>query len=123
MRRPIKYQIIRLSVTGAGDFPINAEADKTYKKITGIQFTTTDSSALKDAVFSKFDIDSNEIFPEGYETKLLVCGEDLKPGERWEELDERADGSTIAGTFTDAGNASAYPYNARIYLKLTNPID
>jgi hypothetical protein len=123
MRRPIKYQLIRLSIAAAGDYPINAEADKTYGKITGIQFTTTDEAALKDAVFKKFDIDSNDIFPEGFEVKLIKSGEDLKPNERWEDLDERADGSTIAGMFTDAGNAAAYPYNARIYLRLANPTE
>jgi len=123
MRRPIKYQLIKLQITGAGDFPIAAEADKTYGKITGIQFTNTDDSALKDAVFNKFEIDNNDIYPEGFEVKLIVTGDGVSPNDRWEKLNERADGSTIAGTFTDAGNAAAYPYNARIYFKLENPTD
>ena len=123
MRRPRKYQIIRLTINAAGDFPINAEADKAYKKITGIQLTTSNVDALKDSTFKKFEIDNNDIFPDGFEAKMLVSGQDLKPGDRWEELNERADGCTIAGTYTDAGNAGAYPYNARIYLKLENPID
>ena len=123
MRRPIKYQLIKLQITGAGDFPISAESDKTYKKITGIQFTTTDTSALKDAVFSRFEIDSNDIYPDGFETKLLVTGDGVSPNDRFYELDERADGSTITGIFTDAGNAGGYPYNARIYFKLENPTE
>jgi hypothetical protein len=123
MRRPIKYQLIRIPITGAGNFPITAEADKTYKKLTGIQFTTTDDNALKDAVLTKFEIDNNDIFPDGFEIKLLRSGEDLNPNERFYILEERADGATVSGTFTDAGNAAAYPYNLRIYLKLENPID
>jgi hypothetical protein len=123
MRRPIKYQLIKLQITGAGDFPISAEADKTYGRITGIQITSTDTAALKDAVFKRFEIDSNDIFPEGFETKLLVTGDGVSPNERFYDLNERADGSTITGTFTDAGNAGAYPYNARIYFKLENPTE
>src|ERR1700746_2739631 len=99
MRRPIKYQLIKLQITGAGDFPISAESDKTYKKITGIQLTTTDIDSLKDAVFSRFEIDSNDIYPDGWETKLLVSGDGVTPNDRFYDLDERADGSTISGIF------------------------
>ncbi len=123
MRRPIRYQLIRLQIAAAGNYPIAAEADKAYGKITGIQFTTTDTASLKDAVLSKFEIDSNDVFPEGWEVKLLVTGDGVSPDDRWQKLDERADGSTISGIFTDAGNAAAYPYNARIYFKLENPTE
>ncbi|TAL55244.1 MAG: hypothetical protein EPN86_03440 [Nanoarchaeota archaeon] len=123
MRRPIKYQIIKLSVTGAGSFPISAETDKAYKKVTGIQFNSTDSNALKDTVFSKFEIDSNEIFPDGFEVKLIQTGLEVTPNERFYKVDERAEGSTVAGSYKDAGNAAAYPYNAYIYLRLENRVD
>ena len=122
MRRPIKYQIIKLIITGAGNFVIRAETDKAYKKVTGVQYSGTDATALKDAVFNKFEIDSNEIFPEGFEVKLIQSGQDVSPNDRfYDDIDERADGSTVSGSFQDAGNAAAYPYNARIYLRLENP--
>lgn len=123
MRRPIKYQIIKLVITAAGSFPINAETDKAYRKVTGVQFNSTDSNALKDAVFSKFEIDSNELFPDGFEVKLIQTGLDLSPNERFYKVDEKAEGSTVAGSYKDAGNASAYPYNAYIYLRLENRVD
>ena len=123
MRRPIKYQLLKLAITGAGSFPINAEADKAYKKITGILYSSTDTNALKDSVFTKFEIDNNEIFPDGFEVKMIQTGQEVPPDERYYPLDERGDGSTIAGTFKDAGNAAAYPYNVYIYLRLENPVD
>ena len=124
MRRPIKYQIIKLSITGAGNFPISAETDKAYKRVTGLQYSGTDSAALKDAVLTKFEIDSNEIFADGFEVKLIQSGQDVSPNDRfYEDIDERADGSTISGNFQDAGNAAAYPYNARFYLRLENRED
>ncbi len=124
MRRPIKYQIIKLTITGAGNFPISAETDKAYKKVTGLQYSGTDTAALKDAVFTKFEIDSNEIFPDGFEVKLIQTGQDVSPNKRfYDDIEERADGSTVSGSFQDAGNATAYPYNARIYLRLENRED
>ena len=124
MRRPIKYQIIKLTITGAGNFPISAETDKAYKKVTGLQYSGTDTAALKDAVFTKFEIDSNEIFPDGFEVKLIQTGQEVSPNKRFhDDIEERADGSTVSGSFQDAGNATAYPYNARIYLRLENRAD
>lgn len=124
MRRPIKYQIIKLTITGAGNFPISAETDKAYKKVTGLQYSGTDTAALKDAVFTKFEIDSNEIFPDGFEVKLIQTGQEVSPNKRfYDDIEERADGSTVSGSFQDAGNATAYPYNARIYLRLENRVD
>lgn len=123
MRRPIKYQLIKLSITTGGtSYPINAEADKSYKRITGIHFSTSDINALKDAVFTKFEIDNNEIFPDGYEVKMIQTGQEVPPDERFYPLDERGDGATIVGTFKDANHASAYPYNAYLYLRLENPV-
>lgn len=123
MRRPIKYQIIKLAITGAGSFPINAETDKAYRKVTGLQYSSTDSAALKDAVFSKFEIDSNEIFPDGFEVKLIQVGQEVNPNERFYKVNEKAEGSSVLGTFKDAGNAAAYPYNVYIYLRLENRVD
>lgn len=124
MRRPVKYQLLKLSIiTGAASYPINAESDKTYKRITGIHFSTSDTNALKDAVFTKFEIDNNEIFPDGYEVKMIQTGQEVPPDERFFPLDERGEGSTIVGTFKDADNASAYPYNVYIYLRLENPVN
>ncbi len=123
MRRPIKYQILKLVITGAGSFPFNAESDKAYKRVTGIHFSSSDTNALKDTVFTKLEIDSNEIFPEGHEVKMIRTGEEVAPDDRFYPLNERAEGSTIIGSVKDAGNAATYPYNAYIYLRLENPVN
>ena len=123
LRRPIKYQIIKLTITGAGLFPISVETDKAYRKVTGLQYSSNDSAALKDAVFNKFEIDSNEIFPEGFEVKLIQSGQEVSSNERFYKIDEKAEGSSVLGSFKDAGNAAAYPYNVYIYLKLETRVD
>src|ERR1051326_2577633 len=92
MRRPIKYQILKLVITGAGSYPINAESDKSYRKISGIHFSIADSNALKDSVFSKMEIDNNEIFPDGFEVKMITTGLELTPNDRYYKLDERGEG-------------------------------
>lgn len=122
MRRPNKYQLLKLIITGAGTFPINAEADKAYKRITGIQYSSGDTNSLKDAVFTKFEIDNNEIFPDGFEVKMIQTGQEVPPNDRFYPLNERGEGSTIVGVFKDVGNAVAYPYNVYIYLRLENPV-
>ncbi len=122
MRRPIKYQIIKLKITGVGSFPINAETDKAYKLVTGVHYSSSDQVALKDTEFGKLEIDSNEIFGQGHEVKMITTGEDVPPDNRYYTLNERAEGTTIAGSIIDAGNAAVYPYNARIYLRLENPL-
>lgn len=123
MRRPIKYQLLKLVITAAGNFPISAESDKSYKRITGIHFSSSDTNSLKDSVFTKLDIDSNEIFPEGFEVKMIRTGEEVAPNDRFYSLNERAEGSTILGNYRDAGNALLYPYNVYIYLRLENPVN
>lgn len=123
MRRPIKYQILKQKITAAGDYAIKAECDKSYRKVTGIQFTTTDTNSLKDAVLNKFELDANELFAEGFEVKLIRTSESVKPDDRFHALDERGEGSTINAVYHDAGQAISYPYTARFYLRLENPID
>ena len=122
MRRPIKYQLLKLAINAAGSFPINAEVDKAYKQVTGIQYSCTDVNSLKDAVLTKFEIDNNEIFPDGYEVKMILTGQEVSPDARYHALNERGEGSTIVGMFKDAGNAGTYPYNAYFYLRLENPV-
>lgn len=123
MRRPLKYQLLKLTITGAGNYLLNAESDKVYRKITGIHYSSTDTNAIKDSVFAKLEIDNNEIFPDGFEVKLIQTGQELSPNDRYHLLNERAEGSTIVLNFKDAGNAAAYPYNATIYLRLESPIE
>jgi len=120
MRRK-KFQLVKLVINAANaEVPINLETDKHYQKISGIVHTSTDDAALKGTVFTKFEINSHEIFPEGFEVKLLHTGLEVSPDERYHPLDEPAGGNLVVGKYKDGGNAAAYPYTATLTLKLEN---
>ena len=123
--RNIKYQIINLLVPGANAIvnTQNATTDRSYKKVKGIQMTCTDANAAEQATFDKFEINSREIYPEGFEVKLIASGEDVAPNERFDkEVDEEAANSSINITYRDQNVAgTVFPYKVIIYLRLENP--
>lgn len=122
--RNIKYQLFNLIVTAANQVVStkNATTDRSYKRVKGIQVTCTDSKALEKAMFDKFEIDSREIYPEGFEAKLISSGIDVPPNERFDnEVDEEAANSSVNITYRDKNVAgTVFPYTVNIYLRLEN---
>lgn len=122
--RKVRYQKIQLTIAAA-----NAEVstnqitvDQNYGKVTGIQATCTDATAFNKAYFRKFEIGKLDIYPDGYEAKMIAAGNDCPVNDRFDkDIDEPGNGATIDITYKDAGSATAYPYNLNIYLKLINP--
>jgi len=115
----IKYQLLKIKVSSQNEIvKFSADTDKKYKKLTGI-FA---SLPYEDAFFgSKLELKvaNEEIFPEGFELKLLTCGNNVSPNDRfYTKLECEAQGSRIDGRFSDGGNADDYPYMAILYLKL-----
>lgn len=123
-KRGIKYQRISLLVSAAGAevSTQNVDTDKSYKRVRGIQMTSTDATAIDGGTFKKFEIDNKEVYPEGFETKLITCGVDVAPNDRFDrDIDERAEGTKVNITYKDGSVAgTVYPYNVSIYLYLTN---
>lgn len=114
-----KYQLLKYTISAASEsVKIEAETDKLYKRCTGIHVTQTVSSNAIDSTLNNFKINSKEIFPEGFEVKMINTGQDVSPEDRFYKLDEPAAGSKIEGTYTDKGNAAIYPYTLIIYLRL-----
>lgn len=123
--RNIKYQVIKLVVAAAGDV-VNTQGvttDRNYKFVKGIQITSTDNTALERSTFDKFEIDSQEIYPTDYDAQLIKSGNEVNPNQRFDlDIDEPAENSTVNITYRDGGTAGAYPYTAKVILKLTNPL-
>lgn len=62
------------------------ELDKTVEKVHGILFASDRDDLMYYRGSGKVEINSDEIFPEGYETKLLMCGLNVSPNDRFYNL-------------------------------------
>jgi hypothetical protein len=122
--RKTKPQPFKFTVTASNsEVKITSETDKNYKRVRGVLLTVTDEAALKKSTFSKFNVNDQELLPEGFEPKLIYSGYDCPPDNIFYSLDidAPAEGSPVAITYTDGGTASAYPYTGVVYLLLKNP--
>ena len=70
------------------------ELDKTVEKVHGILFASDRDDLMYYRGSSKVEINSDEIFPEGYETKLLMSGLNVSPNDRFYNL-----GGVLPGNF------------------------
>ena len=117
-----KFQQIRLRVTGSGQsVRFSAQTDKQYARVRGIFVLLPEDQALAGTCVG-LRVNNQEVFDDGHDVRLLTCGQQVPPNDRFflfEELVE-AGGSTIEGRLTDPGAASVSPYDAYIYLWLTN---
>lgn len=118
----IKYQILKIKVNQANDnIKFAIDTDKKYKRITGIfaSLQEEDESRALFATTLELRVADVEIFPEGFEIKMLSCGQQVSPNDRfYEQIEQEAKGNQITGRYIDGGNAHRYPYVAKIYLKL-----
>ena len=115
----IKYQLLKIKVASAKEnVKFSADTNNKYKRLTGI-FA---SLPTKEALFAstlELKVANEEIFPEDFEIKLLTCGDNVSPNERFfSKLECEAQGNRIEGKYVDGGNARSYPYVVLIYLQL-----
>lgn len=95
------------------------ELDKTVQKIHGILFASDRDDLMYYRGSAKVEINSEEIFPEGYESKLLMSGLNVSPNERFYNL-----GGVPPGNFkvkveyrdTPDTRLAFTPYRISIYL-------
>lgn len=121
-----KYQIIKIKVDSAGQtVKFSAETDKLYQRVQGVYVSMPkDTSHFGSSL--ELRIAEQEVFPEGFETKLLAANQSSSPNERFAMFDKdeviEAKGSHMEGRFVDGGfdDGSTFPYTMNIYLKLKN---
>ena len=70
------------------------ELDKTVEKVHGILFASDRDDLMYYRGSAKVEMNSDEIFPEGYETKLLMSGLNVSPNDRFYNL-----GGILPGNF------------------------
>ena len=95
------------------------ELDKTVEKIHGVLFSSDRDDLLYYRGSGKVEINSDEIFPEGYETKLLMSGLNVSPNERYYNLGGVAPGNfKVKVEYKDTADARLQfaAYRVSIYL-------
>ncbi len=115
----IKYQQITIQVTNPNqEYPIEAETDKLYNRVTGINVVMGDDKNK----FSTLELDINmvEVFPEKFEVLRVMFRNQVPFGYEYHELNEVANGSKVKGKFKDVNNGAAYPYSMTLSLRLEN---
>ncbi len=134
VRRRLKYQrVLSLVIAAAGaSVSIDAFADQLYKYCTGTVATITgDETAFQNSVFNKFEIDGQEVFPDGYEAKLIGSTQatDVPPNQKYYDFKDTnhilipypGNNSKVSIKYTDGSAVGVvYPYTINVYLKLEN---
>ncbi|MFT3843687.1 MAG: hypothetical protein QM725_01440 [Lacibacter sp.] len=83
-----------IDVTAANELHTKTfELDKTVEKIHGILFTSDRDDLMYYRGSAKVEINSEEIFPEAYESKLLMSGLNVSPNDRYYSLGGIAPGN------------------------------
>ena len=135
-KQRIKYQRIASLVVRAPGNPVTGNALRTdglYKYITGLAVTITgDENGFTNSTFQLSQIDNQEIFPPGYDVKLLMMTINtlVAPNDRFYnfiDIDKHpvlypANNSRLDITYLDgAFPGVVYPYTVNIWLRLENP--
>ncbi len=119
----IKYQLIKIQIGQSGDsVKFSADMDKMYKQLTGLYASLPEDKAVPGTSI-ELKIADKEIFPEGFELKMITTGLNVAPKDRfYEKVKEEAAGNRIEGRLTDSGKADSYPYVAKLYLRLEEKV-
>ena len=95
------------------------ELDKTVTKVHGVLFASDRDDLMYYRGSGKVEINSEELFPEGYETKLLMTGLNVSPNDRFYNLGGIAPGNfKVKVEYKDTADARLQfvPYRVSIYL-------
>ena len=96
------------------------ELDKNIVAVTGILFTSDKDDLLYYRGSQKVEINKEEIFPENYESKLLLSGINVSPDNRYYDLGNQPAGNgTIKVEYKDTEDSRAAfaAYRVSIYVE------
>lgn len=110
-----------ISITEADKtFSKTFELDKTIAFVKGILFTSDKDDLLYYRGSQKVEINKQEIFPENYESKLLMTGINVAPNQRYYDAGDLPVGNgsvKVEYKDTSDGRTGFEPYRISIYLK------
>src|SRR5436190_21527929 len=95
------------------------ELDKTVEKIHGLLFASDRDDLMYYRGSARIEMNSDEIFPEGYETKLLMSGLNVSPNDRFYNLEGIPPGNfKVKVDYKDTADArlAFAAYRVSVYL-------
>ncbi|MFN8243702.1 MAG: hypothetical protein U0X40_06570 [Ferruginibacter sp.] len=101
-------------------FSKSFELDKNIVSVKGILFTSDKDDLLYYRGSQKVEINKEEIFPENYESKLLLSGINVSPNNRYYDLGSQPAGNgTIKIEYKDTEDTRAafVPYRVSLYVE------
>jgi hypothetical protein len=111
-----------LQITEAGAIKREQfELDKNVSKVNAILLTSDKEEQLYNRGSQKIEINGQEIFPEKYESKLLMSGLAVSPNEKYYRLPQVAVGNRIMKVeFTDSNDSRSTfsSYRVSVYLEM-----
>jgi hypothetical protein len=119
MLKPVRKRF-DIQVTAAnGTVSQTFELEKTVMSLKGLLVTANYDDMLYARGTQRIEINKDEIFPDNYESKLLMSGINVNPNKRYYDLGGMKPGSGIIKlAFTDAddGRTVFTPYRVSLYL-------
>jgi hypothetical protein len=111
-----------LQITEAGTVKREQfELDKNVSKVNAILLTSDKEEQLYNRGSQKIEINGQEIFPEKYESKLLMSGLAVSPNDKYYKLPQVAIGNRIMKVeYTDSNDSrsSFSTYRVSVYLEM-----
>ena len=116
-----------LITQGAKTYTQSFDLDKTYTHLIGITVTSNRDTLLFTRGSHKIELNRQELFPEGYEAKMLMSTVNVPVNQRYYDTRRIPTGNGVLKiTYTDSEDATApfEPYRVRFYLdcEIANPL-
>lgn len=115
IKKRFDIQVNEADKTVSGSF----ELDKNIRYVRGVLLTSNKDDLMYYRGSQKIEVNKQELFPEGYESKLLMCGINVSPNVRYYETAHTAVGNGMVKLEYKDTNDSRAPFEAyrvSIYL-------
>lgn len=103
IQKRFDVQVTASGTTVKEDFRL----DKTAVKVVAVLLTSDRDDMMFYRGSIRLDINGKEVFPEGFEAKLLQTGLNVTPGERYRIIDRLPGNGVIHFAYTDTVHALA----------------
>jgi hypothetical protein len=101
------------------NFSKSFDLDKTIHNVKGILFTSDKDDLLYYRGSQKVEINKQEIFPENYESRLLMTGINVAPNQRYYDIGAVAVGNGIVKVdYKDSDDSRTVFENYRVSIYL-----
>lgn len=119
MKTRVKKRFDILVTQANKSFSQDFELDKNITSVIGIAISSDKDDLLYFRGSQGVEVNKEELFPGGYESKLLMAGVNVSPNGKYYQLDHVNPGNGIVKMVyedTDDGRTSFSPYRVSLYL-------